>query len=109
MLAVRVWKRPVRGTRMERMGESWGEVREAWRVKVGLAERMCRRRSAVVARRCWVKVGGPLVLGLWTVSMETWRRLADVGRVETMVGVAGAGVVSVGVLYRLVGTLYCRQ
>lgn len=35
--------------------------------------------------------GGPLGVGVRVVSTETWRRLAEVGRVETMVGVKGAG------------------
>lgn len=54
------------------------------------ADRKCRRRSAVVARRYCVETPAPSPRELLTVSTETWRRLADVGIVETMVGVEGA-------------------
>jgi len=64
---------------------------------------MCRLRSAVVARRYWVEMPMPSPRGLLTISTETWRRLADVGRVETMVGEEGAASVSVS--RRFVGIL----
>ena len=88
------------------MGESWGDVRESLRANVESADRMCRLRSAVVARRYWVDTSVPSSREIWTVSMETWRRLADVGRVETMVGVEGAAMVLVSHL--LLGTLSFR-
>lgn len=88
------------------MGESWGDVRESLRANAGSADRMCSLRSAVVARRYWVDASVPSSREILTVSMETWRRLADVGRVETMVGVEGAAMVLVS--HRLVGTLSFR-
>jgi hypothetical protein len=88
------------------MGESWGDVRESLRANVESADRMCSLRSAAVARRYWADVSVPSSREILTVAMETWRRLADVGRVETMVGAEGAAMVSVS--HRLVGTLSFR-